>query len=341
MNRTALFWAYDPDVASFRHRLRPLAEALAARGWHTSIDTLPRGRYLRRIAARRRALAAADVLVLAKLKLGVGEHPLLRHLAPPIVYDVDDAVYLRQPRRLGDPPQNRWLRRWKFRATCRIAARVLAGNDTLAREARAAGLGPERIVDAPTPVAVPPFPESAAAARRGTTLVWIGRPENLPYLELARPAILALRARHPALRLRVVCSAAPEGFGDAVEFVRWSPEAEYNALATADVGLMPLVDDGWARGKCAFKLLQYMAAGLPCVASPVGASRQAVIDGETGFWAHGDDAWRDALGRLLDDPALRARQGRAGHAHAAAHYARRVQVPRVADAIERLVDDRG
>jgi glycosyltransferase involved in cell wall biosynthesis len=117
------------------------------------------------------------------------------------------------------------------------------------------------------------------------TIVWVGNPENIAYLELVRSALERLSVRHPGLRLRVISSAFPEWPNVRIERIPWSPESEVQALATADIGIMPLTDDDWSRGKCAFKLLQYMAASLPCVASPVGANYQAIIEGKTGFLA--------------------------------------------------------
>ncbi len=96
---------------------------------------------------------------------------------------------------------------------------------------------------------------------------------------MIRPALARLASRHPALKMRVICSRFPDWPEVNIERVAWSSATEAQSLAAAHIGVMPLTDDAWARGKCAFKLLQYMAAALPCVASPVGANTEAVIDG--------------------------------------------------------------
>ena len=104
-----------------------------------------------------------------------------------------------------------------------------------------------------------------------------------------------------------------EGCPDVrIDPVLWSPANEIAALASSHIGVMPLTDDEWSRGKCAFKLLQYMAASLPCVASPVGANTEAVLENETGFHASNSAEWEAALERLIRSPELRARLGAAG-----------------------------
>ena len=137
---------------------------------------------------------------------------------------------------------------------------------------------------------------------------------------MLRPALARLAARHPALRLRVICSEFPDWPEVRIEQVQWSPAAEIAALAGAHIGVMPLTDDEWARGKCAFKLLQYMAASLPCVASPVGANAEAVIEGRTGYHARDASEWEYALERLIGSAELRARLGAAGRAHLDSRY---------------------
>ena len=331
---SALFWSYDPEVPSFRHRLRPVAEELERRGWHCTIARLPKGRYGRRIAERGEAVAGADLVVLAKMNLGFGEPRRLRRLARAVTLDLDDAIYLRQPRRPGEPPNVSCIRLARFGRSCEICDLVTAGNARLAAMAQR-WTGHVEIV--PTTVELPPAPPDPAA-RRGRTLVWIGRPENLPYLEALRPALGRLLRIYPDLRLRVVCSAWPEWPEVPVERMRWSPATEAESLATAGIGVMPLSDDAWARGKCSFKLLQYMAQGLACVASPVGTNVEVVRDGVTGLLAATGDEWEGALRRLLADEGLRRAMGRAGWEWARG-WERGRHVRRHADLYAGLVDE--
>jgi glycosyltransferase involved in cell wall biosynthesis len=197
---------------------------------------------------------------------------------------------------------------------------VAAGNEVLAAVARPAA---HDIVILPTSIDTSVYRASTASAADPPTIAWIGSPENLIYLEMIRPALARLAARHPALKLRVICSQFPDWPEIHVERIAWSAQTEAESLAAAHIGVMPLTDDAWSRGKCAFKLLQYMAASLPCVASPVGANTEAVLDGVNGFHARSVDEWELTLERLIVSADLRARCGANGHAHVEKRYALR------------------
>ena len=120
--------------------------------------------------------------------------------------------------------------------------------------------------------------------------------------------------------MRVICSEFPDWNDVHVERVPWSSATEAHSLAGAHLGVMPLTDDAWSRGKCAFKLLQYMAAALPCVASPVGANTEAVMDGINGYHATGVDEWERCLENLIASPELRAKLGAKGRQHVEQRY---------------------
>jgi glycosyltransferase involved in cell wall biosynthesis len=156
-------------------------------------------------------------------------------------------------------------------------------------------------------------------------------PGNLPYLEILRAPLANLAAEFPRLRLRVVSERPPAPLPVPVDFVRWSAENEARDLSSSGVGVMPLSDDDWTRGKGGFKLLQYMAARLPCVASPVGVNREIVAEGETGFLAADAAAWESALRSLLSDPARAARMGEAGRRRVERSYERSIVSRRVAE----------
>jgi glycosyltransferase involved in cell wall biosynthesis len=313
----ALLLGYDLDQPSFRHRMRSLIAPLEAAGWLVRTERFPSGRYGLRTFERRGLLRSADIAVLHQIKLSALEARLFGAFTAHRVFDVDDAIYVRKPRRLGEPAHDSVWRRAKFAATCRLVDAVAAGNEVLATAARPSARAIEIL---PTSIDVSSYKAANTGASGPVSIVWIGSPENLVYLHMIRPALARLVARHPSLKLRVICSEFPDWPEIAVERVPWSAATEAESLAAAHIGVMPLSEDEWARGKCAFKLLQYMAASLPCIASPVGANAEAVIDGQTGFHAVSLDDWEPALERLIVSPELRARFGANGYAHVQERY---------------------
>jgi glycosyltransferase involved in cell wall biosynthesis len=316
----ALLLGYGLDQPSFRHRMRSLVEPLQSAGWQVRAEQFPSGRYGIRTWERRDLLRWADVTVLHQIKLSSLEARLFTAFSRHRIFDVDDAIYVRKPRRLGEPPDESAWRKRKFAATCRWVDAVAAGNEVLAGAARASA---RAIAVLPTSLDTARYHPTTAGPHDPPTIVWIGSPENLIYLEMIRPALARLSLRHPTLKLRVICSQFPNWSDVSVERVVWSSATEAQSLAGAHIGVMPLTDDAWSRGKCAFKLLQYMAAALPCVASPVGANTEAVIDGVNGFHATRDEDWERSLEQLIVSPELRAGFGAQGLAHVQQRYSLR------------------
>ena len=309
---------YGLEQPSYRHRMRSLIEPLQAAGWQVRAEQFPSGRYGLRTWERRALLRWADVTVLHQIKLSSIEARLFAAYSRRRVFDVDDAIYVRKPRRLGDLPDESAWRKQKFAATCRWVDAVAAGNDVLAGVARATA---KEIVVLPTSIDTACYESTFAGPADAPTIVWIGSPENLIYLDMIRPALARLTQRYPTLRMRVICSEFPDWSDVNVERVPWSSATEAHSLAGAHMGVMPLTDDAWSRGKCAFKLLQYMAAALPCVASPVGANTEAVLDGINGFYATDVDEWERSLEKLIVSPELRAQLGAKGRQHVEQRYA--------------------
>jgi glycosyltransferase involved in cell wall biosynthesis len=329
----AVLLGYDLEQPSFRHRMRTLVGTLEEAGWEVRMERFPSGRYGLRTWERRSLLRAADVVVLHQIKLSAPEARLFAAFSRRSIFDVDDAIYVRKPRRLGEAAdESRWRKR-KFAATCRWVDAVAAGNDVLAGVARASA---QAVTILPTSIDTTAYRPTSAAPADPPTIVWIGSPENLVYLETIRPALARLTSRYPTLKMRIICSRFPDWPEINIERIVWSSATEAEALAAAHIGVMPLTDDEWARGKCAFKLLQYMAAGLPCVASPVGANTEAVMDGFNGFHARTADEWERHLEALIRSPELRASFGASGRAHVESRYAMRTYQVRYLELLRRL-----
>jgi glycosyltransferase involved in cell wall biosynthesis len=335
---TVVLLGYDLEQPSFRHRMRSLIGTLEAAGWQVQPERFPSGRYGLRTWEHRSLWRAADVVVLHQIKLSALEARLFASLSRHRVFDVDDAIYVRKPRRLGEAADDSPWRKRKFAATCRWVDVVAAGNDVLAGVARRTA---RAIAILPTSIDTGAYRPTTATAADAPTIVWIGSPENLVYLEMLRPALARLSVRYPTLKLRVICSRFPDWSEVNVERIAWSTATEAESLAAAHIGVMPLTDDEWARGKCAFKLLQYMAAALPCVASPVGANTEAVLEGVNGFHARTTEEWERHLESLIRSPELRARLGAGGREHVESRYALRTYQARYLELLARLASPQG
>jgi len=316
----------DPEGPVVRHRVRALLPHLAAEGFgDVRIEGVPKAL----LARRRLLLSAADfdlVLVVRKLFSGFDIAPL-RIAARRLVFDFDDAVMLRDPFQLGAGGRSR-TREARFAKMIVRADLVLAGNAFLV--GRAQELGRERL-----PVKLAPTPIDTTRYRPGPRpdgpprIGWIGSRSTRPYLREITAPLGRILAQRPDVRFSVMADAPPDLPFD-VEFVPWSEEADVPFLQTLSVGVMPLSDDDWSRGKCGFKLLQYMACGVPAVASPVGANVPIADDGAAARLASGDDEWESALAALLEDASAAAELGAAGRAHVEQRYATDVLGPRYA-----------
>ncbi len=188
---------------------------------------------------------------------------------------------------------------------------MLAGNEYLARFATAFTPA-QRVHHVPTCVETGWYrPANHREHGVQVKLVWIGQSSTLPSLAAASSQLAAAGRRVPGAVLRVICDASPPDLGMPIELRQWSSAAEADELAAADIGISWLCDDLWSLGKCGLKVLQYMAAGLPVVANPIGIHCEFVRHGETGFLADTPQQWAEAVGRLAADPELRNRMGAA------------------------------
>jgi glycosyltransferase involved in cell wall biosynthesis len=149
--------------------------------------------------------------------------------------------------------------------------------------------------------------------------------------------LLRKLAREERFRLRVIGAESIHMEGVEVEGLPWRASTEVADLSAMDIGIMPLPDNGWTRGKCGMKALQYMSLGIPAVCSPVGVNSSIIRDGENGFVASTEEEWVERLTRLLRSPSLRARLGAAGRLTVEAGYSASVHAPRVHEILKSVV----
>jgi glycosyltransferase involved in cell wall biosynthesis len=244
----------------------------------------------------------------------------------PIVFDFDDAIFLPNA-----SAANRFMASLKYprkvATIIRNSSFVIAGNEYLAEFARTYN---DSVAMIPTSVDTTKFVPRCGPRPPGDPIVgWIGSPTTAPYVQSLGRAFQRVAARQ-RFTLRV------SGTGQAVQFPGvtvanepWSLECEVELFNTCDVGVYPLADDEWSKGKCGFKAIQFMACGVPVVASAVGVNREIVQDGVNGFLASSEDEWVEKIDALLSDPALRARFAEAGRRTVEERYSVRVNGPKL------------
>jgi glycosyltransferase involved in cell wall biosynthesis len=236
------------------------------------------------------------------------------------IFDFDDAIFERRSNRR------------KFPALVALADRVVAGSAYLAAATKAPG----KTTVIPTAVDADRFAYQRPREARGKDVVvgWTGLDINYRQLLHALPGLRRALERTGARFLAISNAPPPAELAPLrPEFVRWRPETEIEDLARIDVGVMPLPDGPIERGKCAYKLIQYMALGRPGVASPVGANVDVVTDGVDGFLPADDAAWERAIVALVEDPSLRRAVGERARARVEAAYSVRAVVPLYKDVI--------
>jgi glycosyltransferase involved in cell wall biosynthesis len=256
-----------------------------------------------------------------------------------ILYDFDDAIY-----RFHAAAANRafaWLKApGKTAALCRLADHVVVGNETLAAWALGLTEGlTGRVTVIPSSIDTERFRPIPRPPARRIVVGWMGSSTSQTYLEAAAPMLRAVLAARP-VELRVVSNRRPVLPGVEHTWRLWSAEAERHELAGFDIGIMPMPDDDWARGKGAFKALQYMAMGVATIASAVGTNRAVVEHGRSGFLAFGTSEWVECVSRLVDNADLRREIGAAGRRTVEERYSMRRSAEKFARVLWGLIPPR-
>lgn len=351
-------------IAAIRYRIGTFARMLEAEG-HRCTVCLPMSmddeeRYygnasairkvwmllvvvLRRIAQLRH-VPGADVVYFRGPLLPYGPPVLeraIRWMNPRLVFDIDDAIW--------EPPAHvesaflRWVDYGWTRKMAAMCAHAVVGNELLRNYV--APLNPNVAViptcidmDLHTQKAYPELLENRGLESPLSIQVilgWTGLKDNLGYLAPIEPVLKELANEH-GIALHIATGKPYALEGVAVENEHWTLAHEIDYLQRADIGLMPLHDSPRARGKCAFKALQYMAVGTPVVLSPVGMNAEVVEDGISGFLAESPEEWKEKLGRLIGDSELRERMGRAARERVRERYSHAVYFPEFKAVLERV-----
>jgi glycosyltransferase involved in cell wall biosynthesis len=308
-----------------------------------------RGHYLKKAAmflaqAARRlrellSVGKYDLVLLYREAVPLGPPVVERLIAArgiPIVYDFDDAIFLpnvseanRAISFLKDPG--------RVSTILRLSNEVIVGNEFLAAYARRYA-GSVTVI--PTAVDTTRFRPRVGQreAERELVVGWIGSPTTFPYLETLADVLREVAARHRFV-LKVSGAGQPVNFpGVNVQVVPWSMSDEVTLFNSCDIGVYPLTDDDWSRGKCGFKAIQCMACGVPVVAAAVGVNREIIDDGVNSFLAATREEWIAKLSRLLSDAELRGRMAAAGRRTIEERYSLQVTAPRLAAVLAASLD---
>lgn len=342
---------YTAGGPSSRYRVLQFLPSLEARGIDATVHALHDDGYLtaryagistsplylaRRTMSRIAVLLTAHRYDLVFIQKEMFPHLLdlpewfLSRAGVPYMVDLDDAIHLMYVNASGF----RRALRGKIPRVLSHASLVLAGNRYLENYARQYN---DRVLFFPTVVDTDRFTPRAnprdSAETRGVVVGWMGTPETVKYLDAVMPALEKAASDLP-LSLLVVGASVPKARRLTVRAKGWSEADEAADLRAMDIGVMPLADDEWSKGKCSLKLLQYMSAGVASVTSPLGSAPEFVRGGYNACFAANDAEWRDRVAELAASPERRAAMGTNARATVEAGYSLRVWAPRFADALE-------
>jgi glycosyltransferase involved in cell wall biosynthesis len=254
----------------------------------------------------------------------------------PMVFDFDDAVFVPYK-----SPSNGYLSYLKFPGKTadivRLSAHVMAGNPYLAEYSRQYNAN---VTVIPTTIDTVKYLPTQKNGGSGTlTVGWSGSYSTVQHLDTIKDVLKELAVKE-RFRLRVIGTPDYKLPGVQVESLPWRSDTETEDLGPMDIGIMPLPDDQWSKGKCGLKALQYMAIGIPTICSPVGVNSDIIQDGENGFLADGKEEWIEKLKRLIHSPELRKRIGWAGRHTVERKYSSQVHAPRVFKIFESVMNEK-
>jgi len=271
-----------------------------------------------------------DAIYIHRILFPKGVFKGLRILGKKIIFDFDDAIYLATKSR-----SNNFVERFKSPNKAsyivKISDRIIAGNSLLSDFVKKFNKNVKVI---PTCVDTDIYNNNDAGNKRDVlTIGWIGSATTAEYLNELRGIFIELAKKYPCLNFKIIGGELKIDGLDTITSKKWRLEDEISDLRSIDIGIMPMPDSDWTRGKCGFKALLYMSMQIPCVCSPVGVNKEIIQDGVNGFLALSEREWIDKLSALIENEDLRKRIGRAGRETVEESFSVKVNVPIYLDAL--------
>jgi glycosyltransferase involved in cell wall biosynthesis len=297
-----LFITKGSHASSSRYRALDYFELFKAINWeavHLADDRTISGR----LSIFRESLKA-DYVVIVRRTISWWLLKIIRLFSKQLIFDFDDAIYSKSD---GSYSPTRSKR---FSAIIKNVDQVWAGNSHLAKKAEEHC---DKVTVLPTSIEESKYEVSPPKAASHIDLVWIGSSSTKKHIAPMLPTFELLVEKIPNLRVKIIADFSL--YSDVIPIIniKWSAENEANELASAHIGVAPLPDNDFTRGKCGLKVLQYMASELPVVSSPVGVNKDMVSHGRSGFLVESQEDWAEAIGKLASDQALRISMGQAGN----------------------------
>lgn len=324
------FLIHSLEVNSCRYRVLQYIPYLKEKGIDVSVHFYKRN-WVDKLKFYN-TLGRYDILYIHRRLFPPPEFWYIRKKANKMIYDFDDALMYRSS---GSKSPYSFSRRLRFAHMMKGVDFVIAGNQFLRSEVLLYNTNVEVI---PTSIDLSHYSMKESFHAEGPMILgWLGSSSTLKYMKTLMPVLENLYRKFPRFQLKVVCDQFLDAERLPVIKKRWSVEDEVGDLKSFDVGMMPLSDDLWSKGKCGLKILQYYSVGVPVVCTPVGVNRDIVEDGVNGFWATNQDQWEGGLLALMKDEGNRKRMGLKGRERVETEFSLEVNAPRLLGVLRKVL----
>lgn len=324
-----LFMIQGWERPSSRYRVLQYLPYLEERGVVHEVITYPKD--IESYVRLYREIKNYDIIFLQRKRLPLTFLYLLHRRSKGVIYDFDDAVMYRSAK--ASSPYSATRKR-RFARIVKAADHVIAGNTFLRDETRKYT---DQVTIIPTAIDIKRYTRKDYKKSGKVTIGWIGSSSTLPYLDHIKNVFEELGKRYKHIELKIIGDSFFDCRNISVMKKIWNEDDEIEDLKSLDIGVMPLSDDLWSRGKCGLKILQYYGVGIPVVCTPIGVNRDVVQDGINGLWAMTDEEWVEKLSLLIDNAVLRQEMGLRGREIVRESYSIQACAPRFYQVLDEVI----